>query len=212
MNRFQYASPLLIDNERTLVCENNVRLYDGEVKTNFEGGELIITTHRILWARPGAIARGDTCLALMNELIVYIEEESPGAFSFKRSRKVLLHLSDHNDTSADKPVHYSMYNFIKLSFRDGYSNNVPGVLNECLQVRHWEVKILPNVEDKPQAPQIKLRTGIIGIERSLQAKQKAQDETLNAAFQDLNKLMSMAKDMVKLANVISTKIKASFIS
>ncbi|KAF7280317.1 hypothetical protein GWI33_006228 [Rhynchophorus ferrugineus] len=184
MNRFNYASPLLIDHEKTLACENNVRLYDGEVKTNFEGGELIITTHRILWARPGAIARGDTCLALMNELIVYIEEESPGAFSFK-----------------------SMYNFIKLSFKDGYSNNVLGILNECLQVRHWEVQIPPQVPDKPQAPQIKLRTGIVGIERSLQEKQKAQDETLNAAFQDLNKLMSMAKDMVKMANVISTKIK-----
>ncbi|XP_030757433.1 vacuolar protein-sorting-associated protein 36 [Sitophilus oryzae] len=205
MNRFKYASPLLIDNENTLLCENNVRLYDGEVKTNFEGGELIITTHRILWGRPGAIARGETCLALMHELIVYIEEETPSAFSFKRSRKILIHLSEHNDNDASKPISYSMYNFVKLSFRDGYSNNVLGTLSQCLQVRYWEAKLLPQIQDN--APQIKLRTGIIGIERSLQEKQKAADENLNTAFQDLSKLMSMAKDMVKLANAISTKIK-----
>lgn len=67
-------------------------------QTSFEGGELIITTHRILWGRPGVIPRGQTCLALNLSLIVYIEEESPSAFSFSRSRKVVLHLSDP-DTS-----------------------------------------------------------------------------------------------------------------
>lgn len=58
-------------------------------------------------------------------------------------------------------------------------------------------------------PQIKLRTGIVGIERSIQEKQKAADESISVAFQDLNKLMTMAKDMVKLSNTISTKIKVN---
>jgi len=206
MNRFKYVTPVLVDNENTLTCENNVRLYDGDVKTNFEGGELIITTHRLLWGRPGAIAKGQTCLGLVHQLIVYIEEESPNAFSFSRSRKVRLHLEEHNDPDADRPVTYSMYNFVKLSFREGFNGDVIGTLNKCLQMRYWESHIPPQISNH-QPPPIKLRTGIGGIERSLQEKQKATDDSLNVAFQDLTKLMSMAKDMVKLSQVISTKIK-----
>lgn len=53
-----------------------------------------MTTNRILWGRPGAISTGQTCLALDLSLIIYVEEESPSNFSFSRSRKVILHLSE----------------------------------------------------------------------------------------------------------------------
>lgn len=56
-------------------------------------------------------------------------------------------------------------------------------------------------------PNIKLRTGIVGIERSLQEKHKATDESITKAFQDLSKLMTMAKDMVHLSRAISNKIR-----
>ncbi|EFA02261.1 vacuolar protein-sorting-associated protein 36 [Tribolium castaneum] len=201
MNRWRYTSPLLLDNESTLTCEKNVRLYDGDQKTSFEGGELIITTHRILWGRPGAISKGQTCLALNLSLIVYIEEESPSAFSFSRSRKVLLHLSEPTDLE-DGPQPSSIYNFIKLSFREGFGSDVVGILNDSIQKKAWEGRTVPK-----SVPQIKLRTGIVGIERSLQEKQKATDESISVAFQDLNKLMGMAKEMVSLSKMISTKIK-----
>lgn len=94
MDRLKYSSPLLLENENTLICDWNVRLYDGEQKTNFEGGELIITTHRILWGRPGVIAKGQTCLALNLNLVVYFEEDSPGMFNLTRSRKISIYLSD----------------------------------------------------------------------------------------------------------------------
>ncbi|XP_063922885.1 vacuolar protein-sorting-associated protein 36 [Zophobas morio] len=208
MNRWKYTTPLLLDNESTLTSEKNVRLYDGDQKTSFEGGELIITTHRILWGRPGAISKGQTCLALNLALIVYIEEESPSAFSFSRSRKVVLHLSEPTDYEQDKPQQTSIYNFIKLSFREGFNSNVTGILNDCIQRKHWEIFPQPTaVEPQKHAPQIKLRTGIVGIERSLQEKQKAADESISVAFQDLSKLMIMAKDMVQISRTISTKIK-----
>ncbi|XP_068907055.1 vacuolar protein-sorting-associated protein 36 isoform X1 [Tenebrio molitor] len=206
MNRWKYASPLLLDNESTLTCEKNVRLYDGDQKTSFEGGELIITTYRILWGRPGAISKGQTCLALNLSLIVYIEEESPSAFSFSRSKKVVLHLSEPHDMGEDGPQHTSIYNFIKLSFREGFSSNVTGILNDCIERKYWETQTQTAPAPKV-APQIKLRTGIVGIERSLQEKQKAADESISVAFQDLSKLMTMAKDMVQLSRTISTKIK-----
>lgn len=60
-----------------------------------------------------------------------------------------------------------------------------------------------------QAPNMKLRTGIVGIERGIQEKQKATDESISKAFQDLSKLMDMAKDMVNLSKNISQKIRVS---
>ncbi|CAH1159769.1 unnamed protein product [Phaedon cochleariae] len=207
MNRIKYTSPLLLDGESTVVVENNVRIYDGDQKTSFEGGELIITTHRILWGRPGQIARGQTCLSMALNLIIFIEEESPSTFSFTRSRKIVLHLSEINDTS-NGPQPYSMFNFIKLSFREGFTKNITSILHDLLQDRPWEPKIQqPPVENKPQQPLIKPRMGIVGIERSIQEKQKATDASINMAFQDLDKLMDMAKDMVRLSRMISTKIK-----
>jgi len=60
-----------------------------------------------------------------------------------------------------------------------------------------------------QASNVKLRTGIVGIERGIQEKQKATDESISKAFQDLSKLMDMAKDMVSLSKNISQKIRVS---
>jgi ESCRT-II complex subunit VPS36 len=60
-----------------------------------------------------------------------------------------------------------------------------------------------------QASNIKLRTGIVGIERGIQEKQKAADESISRAFQDLSRLMGMAKDMVGLSKNISQKIRVS---
>lgn len=96
MDRFEYASPVLLPNEQYLVRDVNVKLYDGDQKTSFEGGELIITSHRIIWGRPGAVALGQVCLTLPLSYVIYIEEESPSAFSFSRSKKVLLHLTEPN--------------------------------------------------------------------------------------------------------------------
>jgi ESCRT-II complex subunit VPS36 len=58
-------------------------------------------------------------------------------------------------------------------------------------------------------PGRQLRAGIVGIERQIQAKHKATDESISLAFEDLNKLMAMAKDMVHLSKSISDRIKVT---
>lgn len=96
-----------------------------------------------------------------------------------------------------------------MSFRDGITNNVFGILGDLLQRRFWEPQSPGTPPEKPPNP-IKLRSGIVGIERSLQEKQKATDESIDTAFQDLDKLMAMAKDMVRISRMISAKIKVLF--
>lgn len=102
----------------------------------------------------------------------------------------------------------SIYNFIKLSFREGFSTNFVNELEQCLKKQGWVNGTSPSTSSKPpQVHQIKLRSGIVGIERSLQEKQKATDENISVAFQDLSKLMEMANNMVLISRNISTKIK-----
>lgn len=121
---------------------------------------------------------------------------------------LLLQTLDRNEG----PQPSSIYNSIKLSFREGFSGDIIGVLNDCLQKKKWEAPQPvpgPSTSAKPSLPNIKLRTGIAGIEKSLQEKHKQTDESISLAFQDLNKLMTMAKDMVRLSQNISAKIRVS---
>lgn len=110
---------------------------------------------------------------------------------------------------SNAPQAQSAYNYIKLSFREGYTNPIPSILSDLIQKKSWEAsKSAQNsISMKPQAANIKLRSGIVGIERNLQEKQKATDESINIAFKDLDKLMTMAKDMVRVSRTISSKIK-----
>ena len=52
-----------------------------------------------------------------------------------------------------------------------------------------------------------LRSGIGGIEKSMAQRTKHTDKEISKAFQDLDKLMEMAKPMVTLAKNISGKIR-----
>lgn len=51
------------------------------------------------------------------------------------------------------------------------------------------------------------RSGIVGIERRLQEKVENNSSSIQVAFQDMKNLIDMAKDMVQLASVMSSKIK-----
>jgi len=118
------------------------------------------------------------------------------------------------------PTDNSSYNYVKLSFKEGLDSNFMTQLSDTIMRRVWEFAsttglILPNNAHNSQGnskllPQIKTRTGIIGIERSLQEKQKETDESISLAFQDLTKLMDMAKDMVAISKTISAKIRVIF--
>lgn len=116
------------------------------------------------------------------------------------------------------PLDNSIYNYIKFSFKEGLDPNFHTHLSDAIMRRVWEFTPImplnhPDTNTKNSGdinkplPQIKTRTGIIGIERSLQEQQKATDESISMAFQDLKKLMEVAKDMVSISKTISAKIR-----
>ena len=106
-----------------------------------------------------------------------------------------------------KPVARSSASHIKLSSSSGGCATLKNEISAAVSKKEWEkvVRHLPKV-----APlQGVTRSGIVGIERKMQEKMESTTANINVAFQDLNNLMDKAKDMVRVARLISTKIKVS---
>lgn len=117
------------------------------------------------------------------------------------------------------PMDNSTNHYVKLSFKEGLEPGFIIQITNALAAKEWErspgfkpeesARVQSNPENSKVVTPIKTRRGIIGIERSLQEKQRATDDSISMAFQDLKKLMGMAKDMVTISKTISAKIRVS---
>ncbi|XP_053600270.1 vacuolar protein-sorting-associated protein 36 isoform X2 [Plodia interpunctella] len=116
------------------------------------------------------------------------------------------------------PAVVSPYHFIKLSFKDGIDAAFYKALSDAVSAKAWERQsplaspvssTSPYSSPKPSVAPVnsKIRSGIVGIERSIEEQHRATDESITVAFQDLTKLMAKAKDMVAISKNISTKIR-----
>lgn len=151
-----------------------------------------------------------TVLSLHLKYVISLDEEIASSFVFGRKKRIIINLKQPQPDKTPGPMDESTSEmFIKLSGRNGIEESFVQSLNETVSARIWETtaeQTTASGEPKPP-PRIKLRTGIVGIERSLQERQKQTDENITLAFKDLSKLMVMAKDMVAISKAISTKIR-----
>lgn len=194
MNRFVWESNIL-QSEREITRQNHIRIYDGDEKTNFDNGELILTTHRLLWKDN---SQREKELSLHLSLVVFLEKENRG---WTRSGKIIIHLNQPPENlNMLGPVKYSPFNFVKFSFLQGGESEFFQCLSEVIEKKEWEKVPLVGISGK------KYRAGIVGIERQIQAKQEEVDKNISEAFKDLKKLMDMAKDMVNMSKTIAQKI------
>lgn len=116
------------------------------------------------------------------------------------------------------PAVASPYHFVKFSFKNGVDQDFWRALGDALQAQAWErptatgiiaATASPNASPKPSVAPVnsKIRSGIVGIERSIEEHHRATDQSISVAFQDLRKLMEKAKDMVAISKNISNKIR-----
>ncbi|XP_045204442.1 vacuolar protein-sorting-associated protein 36-like [Mercenaria mercenaria] len=199
MNRFQWGETTADLGEIHVTSQTGVALYDGEDKTNFVGGVLSLTSHRLLW-RDSHAKTSALCIPL--SLVVYLEEQPSG---FAKSAKIIVHLQEPVPGHPAGPISYSKHSYIRLSFRESGAPEFFRYFNQMLQEKKWEEKVLP--PSRPGAQGGRHRPGIVGIERSIQQKQKQTDSSINQSFQDLKKLMGKAQEMVTLSKSIVSKIK-----
>lgn len=223
MNRFEFNQAVLIPEESLVLKEENIKLYDGNEKvrkilkfnsevfqqkssfqTLFEDGELILTSHRLFWGRPGEYSRGSSILQLQLKYVKSLDEEIASSMFFGKKKRLILRLSDRDRNKMPGPMDYSTADFIKLSGPNGIDQKFIQAINEVLVAKVWQIDTSPK---KDSVRLIKTRTGIGGIEKSMQERQKKADENISVAFQDLNKLIQMAKEMVVISKSISVKIR-----
>lgn len=116
------------------------------------------------------------------------------------------------------PAVVSTYHFIKFSFKDGIDPAFFKALKDAIAAKAWEratpvsspmSSVSPTNTPRPSATPVnsKIRSGIVGIERSIEEQHRATDENITVAFQDLKKLIEKAKEMVAISKNISTKIR-----
>lgn len=134
------------------------------------------------------------------------EEEASSNF-FGKKKRIILNLNSPRPDKQPGPMDTSSAYFIKLSGKNGMEPGFYNSLSQTIAAKIWEISDKLEEKVNEESPRIKLRTGIVGIERSLLEKQKATDQSISLAFKDLSKLMEMAKDMVNISKGISNKIR-----
>ncbi|KAI8330201.1 EAP30/Vps36 family-domain-containing protein [Chlamydoabsidia padenii] len=99
---------------------------------------------------------------------------------------------------------------IQLSFRKGGSTHFLTKLNTALSNKAWiqspPPTITPHVEQQQQQ---RKGMGLQGIQQRMEQVSTETNETMTDAFQDLDRLIAKANDMVKLAENISAKMNKS---
>lgn len=205
MNRWYWCDSSLTSGEVVRSTVNGIRLYDGDKKTSYDDGRLTLTNLRLLWRHENQ----SSSLGLHLSLVVLVEEESGG---FTSSPKLVLHLALPLHTQPAGPVASSSYSHIKLSFRQGGCSSFYPIIQRALGDREWERINTQSLPPPSRGNQHmpggrKIHTGILGIERDIQAKQEVTSQNISRAFEDLKNLMTLAKEMVSLSKNISNKIK-----
>lgn len=164
-----------------------------------------MTTHRVLWGKPGELARGSSnVIHLHLKYVKSLDEEMGSSMFFGKKRRLIVRLHEVQPDKSPGPMDHSSFSFIKFSGSNGIATTFIEALNETLSAKVWQISIASSPSSPPR---IKQRSGISGIERGIQEKQKKTDQDLSTAFQDLSKLIGMAKEMVTMSKAISLKIR-----
>ncbi|XP_078078451.1 vacuolar protein-sorting-associated protein 36 [Mustelus asterias] len=203
MDRLVWASGLLEINETLVIQQRGVRLYDGDEKTKFDLGTLLLSTHRLLWRDQ---KKHDCCIALPLSQIIFFEEQAAG---IGKSAKIVVHLQPVPPNKEAGPYQSSKYSYIKLSFKEHGQIEFYRRLSEELSQKRWErISVSQPMQPHSRSQAGRVRAaGIVGIERKLEEKRKETDKNISEAFEDLSKLMKKAKEMVDLSKLIANKIK-----
>ena len=205
MNRWTTVSGAkanTLPGEFQLTSLEGVRLDDGDKKTQFTNGELCLTSHRCIWSNQSILASD---LVLPLQLIIFVEEEIGG---FMQSDKLVLHLNSPPPGAVSPTGMHSGSNHVRLALKQGGLRSLADKLNEAIKQKQWNINVAPrNIVRPGKLGQKKLRSGIGGIEKSIEQKRKQTDMQISKAFGDLDQLIEMAKPMVILAKTISEKIR-----
>ncbi|XP_059143919.1 vacuolar protein-sorting-associated protein 36-like [Physella acuta] len=203
MDRFSWCDGSLYPDESLVEQRGGVAVYDGQDKTAFTNGLLKLTTHRLLWQDQ----KNRNCVISLPLANISSLDEQPGGLT--KSAKIVVHLVKPFPGQPPGPVSHSSHSYIRLSFREYGQQEFMQRLKEEVKKKKWESQSAPQTSNASSNPGLlpRQRPGIVGIERSIQQKNKETNKNISQAFQDLRNLMEKAREMVSLSKSIAAKIK-----
>ncbi|XP_057830294.2 vacuolar protein sorting-associated protein 36 isoform X2 [Cryptomeria japonica] len=196
----------------------DLEIEDNQAYPVLKSGILMLTTIRLIWMDENSRIAGSIPLPSIAQLFPP-KKSLKNMFSKPRLR-LLIWVSSDGRISSDSPSRAARSVGITLVLR---GQVVPdafvGRLWEILRSRAWEKdsNSVENVDKRVDGMvegdggSTKMRAsmaGVSGILRKEQEQWEETDKSLHEAFQDLNALMSKAKDMVMLAEKMRTKLLA----
>lgn len=150
MDRFEYTNFELGQDESVVIKHSNVRIYDGDIKSQFLRGDITLTSHRLFWQKDVTL-----CLALSYVQNAALEEKS--VFNITAGQKIILQLGKAVPGKSLGPSPSSSYDFVKLSFREGIQNEFLEAFKSTLDAKIWNVQNKSAQQTKLR--EIKTRTG-----------------------------------------------------
>jgi len=165
------------------------KLYNGDDRTEFDDGQIAISSHRIVWNK------GRKEMSLPLSIIKSAQFEEGG---FLRSDKIIIYI---NKESKSPSQSHPGPDFVKIGGKHGVEE-ANAHLQQSLRSKKWDMRPMRKPPVKHE-----IRSGIAGIEKKLQQKSQKDNLKISKAFQDLDRLIEMAKPMVTLAQSISSKIR-----
>ncbi|CAH8648184.1 unnamed protein product [Dicrocoelium dendriticum] len=231
MDRFRWCSDQVehlglagssgADEEAIVLQQLGVRLYDGSERTSFDNGALVLTTHRLLWKSSADTTEPFVALPLAAVLDVRLEEG--GGLVRSRTPKLVLRLlsvAALQNALASLPhplpwidrwranefsysvVGHSYENHVKLGFTRTGDREFLMALKEVLQAKVWAASLVPSTASRHH-----IGAGIGAIQRQQAARAGITDTQLEEAFDDLNKLMTHAKEIVMLSRNLARRAR-----
>ncbi|XP_058211432.1 vacuolar protein sorting-associated protein 36 isoform X2 [Rhododendron vialii] len=183
-----------------------------------KSGLLIVTTHRLLWIP----SDGATACAIPLAAVSHVFSSSSSSSNHKKksviktmfsSPRVRFQVSVASEGRVDERGTGSMVITLVLRGKNSDPDSLLGKLLEAWRGRAWESTSGGSGSGKFDGGSSSggggLRMPVVGVSGILRKEQEmweSTDKSLQDAFQDLNALMSKAKEMVMLAETMRLKL------
>eukprot|EP00038_Savillea_parva_P019764 m.28776 g.28776 ORF g.28776 m.28776 type:complete len:401 (-) comp4545_c0_seq1:210-1412(-) len=191
-----------------LLYEKNVRLYDGDDRSAFEHGTITLTAHQLYWTDVQG-AHGNKTIELHLSHVTGVETQLASLFS-NASPKVVLQLSPITSTErASRP----MFEWVRATVRANHcklgftskdtAEHVTQMIKDVVAAAAWKsVKVAASK-----------RYGVSArVARDKQEIEKSESSIREAFQGDLEELKRRAKDMVKLSEQFTAKVRKGEVS
>ncbi|KAL5731795.1 hypothetical protein ACHQM5_004492 [Ranunculus cassubicifolius] len=194
--------------ESTLLSTVDLECEDNSHFPQLKSGLLILTNHRIFWIHEtNTSSNAASAVAIPLGTVTHIFPPKKKMFSTPRIRFQV-------STSADGKIDENGLKSLVITLVLRGSKAEPDLFYsrfcEVWKARAWEVMNVQSSESSSNSVSSVVRTtpvvGISGILRREQELWESTDKSLQDAFQDLNALMSKAKEMVMLAEKMRLKL------